>query len=478
MRAVFLFSVIFFVSPLISHASVSISEVAWMGNAVSANHEWIELYNDGDAVAVDGWVLSDGANLSIELAGTISANSYAVLERTSDDSALGAAFLIYAGALVNSGATLRLERADGTVVDQVSGGEDWDNVGGDNTTKETAQYTSSGWITAVATPGRPAPAIDNLVKEGLEDEDETVSTKETKKKEISNPGEPVRLEIPDVTLQLDIHSQSVGYVNQPISYSVEPSGIGEHLINSLSYQWNFGDGQSASGKEVSHVYSFPGKYVVTVYAGFKRQEQVSRHEITILPVALSITTSAHGDVQVNNDSPYEVDLSGYLVKGTKDFLFPPRTIILPNQTVTLHREKVGSDEHVMLAVYDTELKMVAAKIPEVIRKVRVDEEQGLASASIDTEPASAQLIVERVSVNYAGKSEGTKSFGFAQNADNGVKSEQTESVSLATTTTQMTSEESQTKDRPLAYLGLVVVLALGIIGLLALPKSDEKRSSL
>jgi len=76
-----------------SHAAVIINEIAWMGNAVSANDEWIELYNpSGSAAAVDGWKVSDGMSLEITLAGVIESGEYAVLERTDDDSAPGTAF--------------------------------------------------------------------------------------------------------------------------------------------------------------------------------------------------------------------------------------------------------------------------------------------------------------------------------------------------------------------------------------------------
>jgi len=119
-----LLSLISLLLPYSAQAAVSISEVAWMGSSASANHEWIELHNDGSAQDVSGWTLSDGVNLSIDLTGTISQNSYAVLERTSEDSAPGTAFLVYTGALVNTGATLRLTRSDGSLVDQVSGGTD------------------------------------------------------------------------------------------------------------------------------------------------------------------------------------------------------------------------------------------------------------------------------------------------------------------------------------------------------------------
>lgn len=140
--------------PQVSLAAVSISEIAWMGSVESANDEWIELHNNGEApINLAGWELIDNDSLSITLAGTVGAGQFAVLERTNDDSAPGSAFLIYTGALKNTGATLTLKNNVGATVDVVEGGKDWQKVGGDNRTKATAQKTETGWITAPATPG-------------------------------------------------------------------------------------------------------------------------------------------------------------------------------------------------------------------------------------------------------------------------------------------------------------------------------------
>lgn len=314
-----------------------------MGSAASANHEWIELYNGGGSIDVTGWTISDGMNLHIELSGIIPAGAYVVLERTSDDSTAGTAFLVYTGALVNTGATLSLQRSDGGIEDQVSGGDDWQSIGGDNATKETAQYTERGWVTAVATPGRTAVAIETDVDVVDDTEGEVTSSSPTTLSEShrnANTSEPVVLTLPDVTLTLKIKAQAIGYVHQLIQFTVEPSGIGDTLIDSLQYEWNFGDGVTAKGKEVSHNYEYPGTYAVTVYGGYKRQEQVSQYEITILPVTISLTKNSTGAVQVNNDSPYDIDVSGYQISADKVFVFPPRSIILSGQTVTVPRHKI------------------------------------------------------------------------------------------------------------------------------------------
>ncbi len=461
-----------FLLPLGAQAAVTFSEIAWMGTATSVNHEWIELHNDGAAADVTGWTLTDGANLNVVLSGTIPAGAYAVLERTSDESAPGTAFLIYTGALVNTGATLRLLRADGSVEDMVNGGEDWQSIGGDNETKDTAQYTTSGWVTAAATPGRaitqseaaaaaadptPTPAPAPTIK---------TSSGSAKK---TSTSDPVVLTLPDVTLQLKVAAQSIGYVHQPIKLAVQPSGIGDTLIDSLQYEWNFGDGETATTKEVTHVYRYPGTYVVTVYGGFKRQEQVARHEITILPVTISLTTNAAGDIQVNNDSPYDLDLSGYRVVGEKEFVFPPRTIILPNQTITLSKQRVGTAREQMLAVYDTEATLVASFLPQRFAAAAA-EAINLSPvpyiSAISTSEPLARLLQEDGSYSFAEPA--------VEEAEPSVVTP-LPGVEVAAASEQLASVGAAppaTGSR-WPYLALAATILLATIGLLATPQRNE-----
>lgn len=478
MRSVVLCGFLLF--PQLLFAAVSVSEVAWMGTVVSPNHEWIELYNAGSAVDVTGWTVSDGLNFSIDLAGIIPAESYVVLERTSDDSAPGAAFLLYTGALVNSGGTLYIRRADGSLVDQVSGGEDWQHIGGDNVTKETAQYTTVGWVTAPATPGRGLTDTE-ITASAQADEVVSATTTATKtvagsviKKSVS---EPVRLVLPGVTLRLSVIAQTLGYVHQPIAFSVTPSGIGDTLIDSLSYEWNFGDGETALGQDVTHVYRYPGTYVVTVYAGYKRQEQVARHEITILPVMLSLSKNTHGDMQVNNDSPYELDLSGYRVKGDKEFVFSPRTIILPNQTITIAKSKVGTTHNRLIAIYDTEAALVASTMPNQSVSAVATNAHEIVDMSVN-----ATSINQPVAVRSS--AEANLDFSFSTEHSPAPVSEKKfstantiwpVSVAAAAASDERASEGSvaTTPYQKWPYVALVIILLLSSLGLLVVPRKNQ-----
>jgi len=349
-----------FLSPTISEAAIIINEIAWMGSAASANHEWIELHNtNSEAIDVTGWTLRDGMNLNINLSGIIQGGAYVVLERTSDESAPGTAFLIYTGALVNTGATLTLRNAEGAIVDQVAGGENWQNVGGDNTTKETAQYTQAGWVTDLPTPGAPnnTGRINSSSNSSGSNQVAAANPRSVASNSRSNT---VSLTIPNTTLQLRVDGQSMAYVNQSLRFSGLATGVAPRIIDSLRYNWNFGDTNTATGKEVVYSFNYPGTYVVTLRAGYARHDQVVRHEITILPVNFSLTRNEQGDIQLHNDAPYDVDISGYRLVGIETLVLPPHSIMLPRSTITIPKSRLKSDPNTLVALYDVYGNLVAS----------------------------------------------------------------------------------------------------------------------
>lgn len=371
-RLTFIFLVI--VLPRIVVASLEIGEVAWMGSAASANHEWIEIYNDGtDSINVDGWTVTDSNTLLITLAGSVSAGTYAVLERTSDESAPGSAFLIYTGALVNTGTTLTLRDQSGAIIDQVAGGENWERIGGNNASKETAQYSGTTWVTAPPTPGR-ANATESTSPPPV---DTSTSESDTTR---SGGGSIVRsaqtktatLELSNTTLTLTVDAPEIVYVGQRIPFTVVASGPGDVVLNSLQYEWNFGDMATSSGKYVSHRYRYPGEYVLTVHGAYGRHEQVTRTSLTVVPVTISITNDEQGNIQVNNDAPYEVALGGYALSGTKTIVFPERTVLLSRATITIPKEQVGVSYGGLVTLRDGVGKVVVDNRP-IVPELFTDE---------------------------------------------------------------------------------------------------------
>lgn len=392
--------------PASAYGALLINEVAWMGTETSANDEWIELYNSSEtAVNVDGWTLIDNDELRIELSGTVDGNEHVVLERTDDSSAPGDAFVVYTGALTNGGKTLTLLRSDGSIEDQVAGGSDWESIGGDNETKETAQRTNEGWVTEAATPGA-ANAADSEPEQDTTQSTSTATTSSQIDTESEDDdgrkGENVRISLtePDNELTLTVDAPEVGYVKQPMTFSVAPDGIGETLMESLSYTWSFGDATTGAGDSATHTYEHPGTYIVVVEATFSKYTARTRHEVTVLPVAFSLGRNDDGDVQIHNDAQYEVDLSNFQLRGARELLIPEHTILTAKGTITVPRDEIETTGRSMIVLYDAAGAAVASLAPKHLTAT-LQAERGPAPEQPRQRPAPAPEREETASVSVA-----------------------------------------------------------------------------
>lgn len=134
----------------INNAPVVINEIAWAGTSKNTyNDEWIELYNNTDEeISLENWTLyAEDKTPYISLVGSIPANGYYLLERTSDETISDiSADLIYGNdgsswSLNNSGEHLFLafnQNEATTTVDEILKANNWNQKGssGSYTTME------------------------------------------------------------------------------------------------------------------------------------------------------------------------------------------------------------------------------------------------------------------------------------------------------------------------------------------------------
>lgn len=140
---------------------VFFSEIAWMGTSASANNEWIEIRNNTrERIALSGWQIQNDEETIAVVFGdrdSIAPTGFFLLERTDDDpvSAI-AADKIYAGALANAGARLKLFDAECVLHDEINAEAGW--PGGDNSTKQTLERNNDdfSWQTSVESGGTPS----------------------------------------------------------------------------------------------------------------------------------------------------------------------------------------------------------------------------------------------------------------------------------------------------------------------------------
>jgi len=144
-----------------AHSPVIINEVAWMGSATGATHEWIELRNtSATPVNMSGWqILNENERLHITLPQqSVFDQPYMVLARGAASVALELdAPFIFTGSLRNSNEGLRLYDNECNLIDEVSIAAKW--PAGDNATKQTMERMRDlSWSTSREPGGTPNKA--------------------------------------------------------------------------------------------------------------------------------------------------------------------------------------------------------------------------------------------------------------------------------------------------------------------------------
>ncbi len=466
MRGVFL-AALFLLMPLqAALAAVSISEIAWMGTTVSANDEWIELHNnDGHTVSIDGWQLTDGANFAIILEGSLSAGTYGVLERTDDASAPGSALMVYTGSLSNAGATLSLYDASGALIDRVVGGENWERIGGDNATKETAQYSVTGWMTAPATPGS-APDSKTVVSDQEEEEEEEEQDEyEAQEEEVAKKNDTEnRLQtlhhIPRKP-QVAITGPHRVYENQQVSFTAHTAGIADGIAQSLQHAWNFGDLHTAHGEAVSHRFVYPGEYVVTLHSTYKTYEATARMTVVVLPVRFSLSRNSSGDIQIHNDAKYEIDISGHYLAGKASVRIPDGTVLLPGATITVPKERVAAALSTQVVLQDEGGTVLAYTQPE----------------HVPQPPAPQQVVAGERTMTHAAtpvattptSPESASQFGFVSDARATAQEHaaETETQASSTQTAAVVEALPSVPKQSWPYMALFGVMGMGVLAVFA-----------
>jgi len=310
-----------------------------MGAPDAPNAEWIELYNDGaDAVDLSGWTLAaaDGQP-AVELTGTIIGGGYFILERTSDAALPGvSADMVYTGALGNGGETLVLTDGSGSIIDRVAGGEEWE-LGGDNETKDTLQRIGEP-PTGMFTTAPPSPRAGTNVARVPEHEADVRVAETRTPNVIEGDAKRSPRVARDPAIVVEVVAPKTVTVGIPTSFSVRTFRESGREFTTNAVDWVFGDGGKATGREVEHVFSYAGQYVVAATAqrtGLREKiEDTARAVVDVVEPSYEVVAATEEYIEVANTGEHELDLSQHaLALGEDHYRLPKGTIILPGTSV-------------------------------------------------------------------------------------------------------------------------------------------------
>ncbi len=348
----FLLLVIIIFLPAVASADIFVSEVAWMGTEVSANDEWIELYNSGsEPVSLTGWHLNaDDGTPSITLSGTIGAGEYALLERTDDTSEpTNEALVIFTGALSNEGESLTLSDSSNVSKQELSFSSGW--PAGDSTTKETMQRNGSSWATAEATPGSGYVGGNEEEEEEEEENNEEEENQEQEEEEetetqtLISSDDRVKNKYTKKVLEIEVLDSNIP-VGTPARFSLATRDLNGSEVKRGAFFWNMGDGTERVYKTnapFEHFYEYEGTYIVTFkyYKTFFEDAPPDATDKMTITVSNSgvIISKIHpdGGIELKNTAKQEIDLSDWKLKDIfgKTFTLPEGTLIMASKTITL-----------------------------------------------------------------------------------------------------------------------------------------------
>ncbi|OHB14303.1 MAG: hypothetical protein A2431_02435 [Candidatus Zambryskibacteria bacterium RIFOXYC1_FULL_39_10] len=344
----FLFVIfLFLVFPAISFAQLIINEIAWMGTTESANAEWVELYNTtSENIDLSGWGLYEagGDTLMISLSKNIIANGYFLIERVTpsvSDSVSGiddVSGSFGGGGLINlpGGEFLVLKDVNGNIIQSLDFSSGW--LAGDNTTKETMQWTGSNWISASPTPGTANNTTNNTSNSDNQNPSGEVlsaNTESSTNTQSSGGSTVSRTSSSGTQLEVLAGSDRTTLPGSPIWFQAT---IKKNTIETnLDLNWSFGDGNVGVGPLTSHTYKYSGDYVVVLSAKAGDMFSVSRLKVKVGTPEVLVSDGGEY-LEISNKSNAEINLFNWKIEnGGKGFIFQPDTIVLPHSSIKLDK---------------------------------------------------------------------------------------------------------------------------------------------
>lgn len=344
-----LFIIIFLtILPTRCWASLSITEIMYDPEGTDVNHEWVEIRNDSnEEIDISAWKFfenNSNHSLTSVVGGTVlSAGSFAIIADnaqtflTDYPNFIGILFdSVFS--LNNSGETIALKDELGNIINEAIYTSS-DGANGDGKSLSGGQST---WLPKIPSPGSETTGtpVDNQDDDDSQQDEEINSTiipsTQSEKKKVQK------------NTTVKISAPQISFSDDSIFFSAKIIDVYGSQIFQGRFYWNFGDGfsmNSINTSSVSHIFPFPGRYLVSVeyFEQYYDQEPkaVDRQVLTIFPPQFEFSDNGL-TLSLKNTSKNEVDASGWYIENFENkYVFPRKTIFLPGSTIIFIKQYIG-----------------------------------------------------------------------------------------------------------------------------------------
>lgn len=349
MKSVVLFFIVLIVGlPFAAFASISIAEIMYnLKDGSDSGREWVEIFNSGsEAVDLTGWKFYEAeTNHKINLfketdTFLLPAGGYAVI---ADDPNK---FLIdwpnFSGivfdssfSLSNIGETITLRNSELADVDSVAYNPEW----GANEDNNSLQKINNEWKAAAPTPG----AANLIPPESSQQQTQNSSSSAgTSQSSSAGSGSSFYVQpenLPHIKAYAGTDKNVT--VGAAVEFRGQAFGLEDEALDNARFLWTFGDGSSKDGKNITHIYYYPGEYIIALNVSSGEYSASDYLLVKASPNQIFISEAKTGEngpadggtswVELENKSKEEIDISGcQLRSGNQFFIFPQATVIRPS----------------------------------------------------------------------------------------------------------------------------------------------------
>ncbi len=445
-RGLFLLSLL--LSPTISYAYVQITEIMYDLEGSDSKREWVEIYNGGsESIDLSDWRFNDGSNHTLvgeDL--TIGSGAFALLVSDIETYGKKEGVIDTVMSLANTTDTLLLLDGEGNEIERVTYNSEMGAAGNGN----SLQLIAGSWIEATPTPLAP--------NEQIEQEQEIIQVGEvsTTTTESRATGAPHR----EQKIRAYGGSDKVAVASSLVFFEGKGYGLENTLLSNARYVWNFGDGHTKEGQNVTHTYTHPSTYTATLTVASGEYSDTDSIQVFVNEVDVAIVFADRGKIEIENRSTVDLDVSYWRLKYKNAyFTFPKNTLIGAHMKALFP----SSATHLLV----DELGQLPLLYPN-----------GLVAHSFLRQPQQEQIetnVAMEKPIEYVYVYEKATDV-FEENVEEMPEEVVTPDLSLATTTIAL-SNTADSKDSLKWVVALISLIAVASLVVLSSPRFHEGRGS-
>src|SRR3990167_1227693 len=364
--AVLLVLMVWAVFPFLAKASVYISEIMYDLEGSDDKKEWIEIYNNtAGEINLKDWRFYDGSNHILNEPPAnggrgsliLPAYSYAIL--SSDATTTVANYPVYSGAvidtvmsLVNTSETLKIIDASGSIIDTVS----YNSSMGANGDGNSLQKINGVWSAGSPTFGYAnASSAQSSSASSQESQSSSANSSSSSAEAVIASGS-VAYNYKNEQISAKAGEDKTAVAGADVVLEGKAYGFKKEPLENAIYLWTPGDGSSKEGKNIRHIYKYPGNYIAVLNVSSGDVSASDRINIKVVPNELRIIETKSEFIKLKNKSGVILDISGWFLRaGGSVFKFPDYSLVAVNSELMISSDvsklKFASDDFLAEILY-------------------------------------------------------------------------------------------------------------------------------